>query len=210
LTAGVTLRIAAAKIAATWVRTKAEISNPKPVDAHTYSSAARASETDKTQPDVGQLLADKKLPDPRRRGVEIGNRAQFLLAHHADRGQHRRNHHQQEHDDAGNDGKDAAEILVVTEPYGNAQRQGVGLLALRSAKPVLRIGERDTFDIAARRFRAEGHAAVEEDADLGPSPIQQVCAESGRHLDRKAQLAGSQSPIDIRAVRQWRMQHEIA
>jgi hypothetical protein len=37
--------------------------------------------------DVGQLLAEQEFQPRDRRGVEIGDRAQLLLAHHAQRHQ---------------------------------------------------------------------------------------------------------------------------
>jgi hypothetical protein len=175
------------------------------IDAEDRNGEQRhQQEGDAADADIGQLLADEILADPGRRGVEIGDGAEFLLAHHTQRRQHRRDKHEEQHHDAGHHRDHALEILVVAKPRHQFVGRGIGELADGLARTLHRLFEGDALHIATRRLAAEGKTAIDEDADLRPATLQQVTAEIRRHLDRHLHVTCAQALVEIVEIRDRR------
>src|SRR5690242_9737090 len=58
----------------------------------------------------------------------------------------------------------------------------------------------DTLEVAADRLGAEGHGAVDPDADLDRPDSLDVAAETGRNLDRHRHLSALQALMQVAAV----------
>ena len=77
--------------------------------------------------DVWQLFAEQEFDAGDWRGAEIGDRTGLLFAGDANRGHHRRDQDQHQHDRAGNGLVNAFERLIVAEALLDIDRQGLEL-----------------------------------------------------------------------------------
>ena len=169
----------------------------------------QADEVDERDGHIGQLLAQQKLEARRGRDVQVGNRAELLLAHHAQRRHHRGDQHQDHHDDPRHHSVGALECLVVAEPGLDRQRQRRGLLA-GATRELLQEPLVHAFDIAAAGLGAERHRPIQPHRYLGRSPAPQIAAEAGRDFDRELDLAGAQPRIQVSRVDQLCLLLEVA
>ena len=155
-------------------------------------------------------MPSRNSADRRRRGVEIGDRSELALAHHAEGGEHRREQHHEDHNQSGRQREYAAEILIVAKARLELGRQEVWHRTTGAAGQILHIGEHDAVHVVARRLGTEGRGTVEEEGDLGPAAGDEVAAEARRDVDHQAQVASAQTAIDLCLAVQGRHLSEIA
>ncbi len=91
-----------------------------PGEGHAEDNDSEGSEEEEVrhrEDDVRNLLAEQKLESSDRRHVEVDDRAELLLADHAERRQVRGNQKKQQRDDRGHHGDQALEAWIVAVSY---------------------------------------------------------------------------------------------
>jgi len=132
-----------------------------------------------------------------------------LFAGDADRGHHRRDQDQHEHDGGRNALINAFERLIVAEAFLDIDGQGPGLREVAPGCLIGQIGLRQPLHIAARRLGAERHRAIEPCRHLGLLIGQEILAEVRRDLERELQLSALQTLLEFGFARNLPMFGEI-
>ena len=159
--------------------------------------------------DVRQLLADQKFEPGDRRDIEVGDRAKLLLAHDTERHQNGRDENQQDGDHRRHHGVDALDVLVVAET-GNDVGGVAGADAGVFKNQALHVLQVHALRVAAYRFTAIGHGAVDPQADLRPVATPQVAAEARRNIDDQRQFAILHPSLKVDIIGDRRLLDEIA
>ncbi|CAM2150331.1 hypothetical protein PT2222_230055 [Paraburkholderia tropica] len=158
---------------------------------------------------VRRLLAEQEFEPRDRRDVEVDDRAEFLFAHHGERGEHGGHHQQQHGDHGGHHRGQAAHVGVVAK----ACFDGHGGMRV-GAQTQLRLFEQPALmhahDVAAHGFRALRHRAVDPHADLHRLAARHVACEARWNLDREREFAAAHALVHVRVARQRRPLDEVA
>ncbi|CAO3437987.1 hypothetical protein [Azospirillum argentinense] len=149
------------------------------------------------------MLADQELQLGDRRDVEVDDRAEFLLPHDAERGQHRRDQQQQDRDDRRHDGLQALDVRVVAEAGFDGGE--AGRLAPRGQPLAVH-----ALHIAADRLGARRHGTIDPRPDLDRTPAGDVAPEARRDFQRQGKVARPHAPVEILVVDDRRPFDEVA
>ena len=151
--------------------------------------------------DVRELLAQKEFGFADRRGLKIGDRAGFLLAHDTDRRHDRRDQNQHYHDNARHHGEDALESLIVAEAIFDIEVAevdvGDGVRAKTLGCEVLHIVQHRARNVSLCRLAPERHGTVDPEADLWRMQVCNIAAEARRNLNHESQFAAPHPALEF-------------
>jgi hypothetical protein len=117
----------------------------------------------------------------------------------AEPGEHSRDHHQKQRDNAGHHGDEALHIRIVAVSDLELEIAGIGCpikLTRLASQPV----GMHSLDIPTDGLSAARHGSVDPGSDLDTPPTGDVTAKAGRNFDYQAELARSHASVQVVVV----------